>query len=156
MLYLVKSFCHYGADIGRHGFTVDLHPDVPELVADSKLEQDGIDRAIEVNAREWLDRCGFDYLTKDSEHAPRLGVHVRCTWGKWGPEHITVPGNACGLDLSTSPGCLFPGGVSLLPHNVDSLAQKYMISVVFFYLMESVYLQSRRWERGYKRPGSDE
>jgi hypothetical protein len=31
---------------------------------------------------------------------------IRVEWGEWGPEHISVPGNACALDIDESPmGC---------------------------------------------------
>lgn len=55
---------------------------------------------------------------------------VMMRWGEWGLENIAVPGNACGLDISDDPGAPLDGKL-LLPHNVDSLSQKYLLLIVF-------------------------
>lgn len=155
MIYCIQGLCHRtDIDMGRHGFCVSLHPCVPELVAKSGIDQAGTDRAVECYGRMWLDCAGFDRIFDpdncghgrgaslvpgpNARPAHRPGFDLRVTWGDWGPEHISVPGNACGLDLAASVGCVFPGGRILAPHNVDSLAQKYLLLMVFCSLAEHV------------------
>ena len=47
-----------------------------------------------------------------------------------GPEHITVPGNACGLDVDQGLGAPRDGKV-LQPHNIDSSNQVILLLTVF-------------------------
>jgi len=63
-------------------------------------------------------------------------------WGEWGPEHISVPGNACGLDLDD--GIWAPrGGRILLPHNVDSIAQSHLLLAVFLFFADVLVVRQR-------------
>lgn len=146
-MYLLRNFCHRtDIDMGVHGFCIDLHPDVPALVEASGIDQEHADTALSRICKLWLQRCGFKHYLHDGDDDRSVRCLVRIGWGEWGPEHISVPGNACGLDISDSCGCLFPGGRMLSPHNVDTLAQKYLLTTVFCFFVESIYLQSRAWE----------
>ncbi len=155
MIYAIRHLCHRtDIDMGRHGFAIDLHPSVPKLVTKSGLGQEHVDTYLERAGRTWLDAAGFNAVFDpdncgawadpkkppgpDAHPLYRPGMDLRVTWGEWGPEHITVPGNATGLDLGTDMGCLFRRGQSLAPHNVDSLAQKYLLLIVFTALAEQV------------------
>lgn len=91
------------------------------------------------------DNCSFDRdETKPlGPNACHLYVprEIRISWGEWGPEHITVPGNACGLDVEY--GYSFgapPGGKVLLPHNVDSIYQASLLIVVFLFFADTLIL----------------
>lgn len=67
---------------------------------------------------------------------------LRVTWGKWGAEHIIVPGNACGLDVNTA-GCFnLLKGMTLLPHNIDSWTQKQLLLIVFTEIAECVLMNN--------------
>lgn len=148
MIYAIRHLCHRtDIDMGRHGFTIDLHPSVPEAIAESGLTQEHVDTCLEGAGQMWLDAAGFSAVfdpdncgaRADSKLPPgpnahplyRPGMDLRVVWGKWGPEHISVPGNAAGLDLDRGCGCLFRRGQMLVPHNVDGLAQKYLLLIVF-------------------------
>ena len=67
---------------------------------------------------------------------------VRIVLGDWGLEHIAVPGNACGLDIWDDM-CAPDGGMSLLPHNVDSRMQCMALITVFTWFMHTASLNSR-------------
>lgn len=149
-MYLIRGFCHQrDMDMAAHSFLIDLSADIPAMVSRSGLTQENIDQHIETCGDHWLDACGydapFDYDGK-KERLYKARESIRVSWGKWGPEHITVPGNACGLDIDLSGGfgCLFPGGRSLHPHNLDGWQQKYLLTIVFTEIMENVALFSRR------------
>ncbi len=62
---------------------------------------------------------------------PLYGEHeIRVSWGTWGIEHITVPGNACGLDIDK--GYHSPrNGRILVPHNIDNFQQVILLLTVF-------------------------
>ncbi len=112
--------------------------------------------------RAWLDGCGFDQIFDPNEdpmdkwRSKNLGEkrklspearplyqpnsELRIQWGEWGPEHITVPGDACGLDIDRcypSP----PDGRALLPHNIDSIKQSMLLLVVFTWFAECLVLE---------------
>lgn len=96
------------------------------------------------------DNCGFD-RDKDKPPGPDArpmyepNRDLRVVWGKWGPEHITVPGSACGLGLDECCiGGPFMGGAGLTPHNVDSWSQKNLLLLTFLQLASSVIYCSRR------------
>jgi len=82
-----------------------------------------------------LDACGYSEISSFAEgdshrlfDATRGAIRIQ--WGDWGPEHITIPGNGCGLDLDD--GLHAPrGGRVLVPHNVDVLKQAYLLQLIF-------------------------
>ncbi len=142
--------------MGTSGFMVKLFPGFREMVAAYDLDQERVNNAIKSMGREWLDACGFD-ATYDPEESieSRLGIKkkekpgpnarplympneaIRVSWGEWGPEHITVPGNACGLDLDRGI-CAPRNGRALVPHNVDSPRQAMLLLIVFCWFAEAL------------------
>ena len=124
-----------------HGLVIQLSKQWKEEIALASLDQEKINDLIESKGRNWLDVCGYGQKTKwddgkDFLYNPR---DIRVTWGDWGPEHITVPGNACGLDIDYFPGG-FVDGMSLNPHNVDSMSQAYLLLIVFTNIAEYIVL----------------
>lgn len=116
-------------DIGRHGFCIYLHDKFKWLVSIGNIDQSCVNHVIEQLGIEWLNACGYqNYKPRD----------IRVSWGEWGPEHITVPGNACGLDIDHCALGNPLGGPALYPHNIDSWSQKQLLLIVFCYLVESL------------------
>jgi hypothetical protein len=159
-MYLIRGLCpRTDIDMGRHAFTIELPREWPALVEASEITQERVSEVVEREGADWLDACGYTEMydpdnygfEKDKNKPPgpnakRLydpHTSIRVSWGAWGPEHITVPGNACGLDLdhsSSSFGCFLRGGRMLLPHNIDSWHQKNLLLIVFTEFAESVVL----------------
>lgn len=155
-MYLIRHLCHRtGVFAGGHGFSVDLSPEFKDAVSVCDLDQEKINQRIATCGAEWLDAAGYgenydpdncghhrDRTKSPGPNAKRLyepRTSIRVQWGEWGPEHITVPGNACGLDIERGGFCgLFKGGAKLLPHNVDCLAQKYLLLIVFTEIAEDL------------------
>lgn len=159
-MYLIRSLCHRtDISMGRHGFIIDLHPSVKDMVAKSWIDQEKIETMLDRLGRIWLDRAGYDRIFDPDncgmdadEKAPpgpnarpayQPNKELRVDWGEWGLEHINVPGDACGLDIDRSSfGCAFKGGTRLVPHNMDSWSQKYLTLITFTEIMETlVYSQ---------------
>lgn len=147
MYYDIDGLCpRTDISMGGHGFCIKLYPEWRGLVAGRALTQENVTTAIGRLGRAWLDACGYDGVfdpdnsgfRKDSEKPPgpearpmyEPGRNLRVSWGEWGPEHISVPGDACGLDLDDSFGAPL-GGRTLSPHNVDSANQKLLLLIVF-------------------------
>lgn len=156
MYYDIDGLCpRLDLNMGRHGFCIKLYREWPRLVANRCLTQEEANTAIESLGRVWLDSCGYDSIfdpdncghEMDPKKPPGLDArpsyrpnhHLRVTWGEWGPEHITVPGNACGLDIGRAPGEP-PGGRTLLPHNIDSSRQKLLLLIVFTWFASDLSL----------------
>ncbi len=141
-MYLIRHFCHLSdRSMGAHDFAIELHPDFRDRVAKSGITQEIVDSIIQEDGKEWLKAAGYG--------SPLLIEKLRVKWGEWGPEHITVPGNSCGLDLEKRPSTVFRGGARLNPHNIDSLAQKYLLTIVFTELAVQATLYS------WKAPSND-
>lgn len=87
--------------MGAHDFSVDLHPDYKLAVDRSGLTGGRVDAMVQEQGRAWLDCAGF------STERVAPGSDLRVGWGRWGPEHITVPGNSCGLDILLSQVCQY-------------------------------------------------
>jgi hypothetical protein len=154
MFYAIRYLCHRtDITMGHHGFTIDLHPKTPEIIKSSGITQEYINTFLNNMGRGWLDAVGYDAIydpdnygyNADKKAPPGPNAHplygvdsLQVQWGEWGPEHISVPGNACGLDLDRSCGNVFPGGKSLVPHNVDSWRQKYLFLIMFTEIAELV------------------
>lgn len=122
--------------LGAHGFMIGFDPCVKDKVADSGLDQAKIDAKIDMYKTEWLESCGYN---------PRshCGLPIRVKWGQWGPEHISVPGNACGLDIDRSSLGNWLGGPCLQPHNIDNRDQKMLLLMIFTEIMDDVALFAR-------------
>jgi hypothetical protein len=145
--------------MGGHGFVIHLHLDFHKAVAVSDIQQEHVDRVLKAYGPEWLINTGHThYYDPGAYHDPwdfderrrkykipsdeaRLSEKLSVTWGEWGPEHITVPGNACGLDLDKgTSGCIFDDGVCLVPHNIDSWNQKMLLLLIFTWFAHAVGL----------------
>lgn len=161
-MYAIRYFCpRTDVQMGTHGFAIDLPADWPELVRRSGLNQEKVNQHIASCGRRWLDatghngmfdpdNCGFqaDKSLPPGPNARPTYSHreIQVIWGEWGAEHISVPGNACGLDITRDCcgfGSIFLGGRQLQPHNIDSWHQKNLLTIVFTELAESVLLFSR-------------
>lgn len=137
-MYHIKGLPHRTSiEMGVHGFTIDLSPQWKEMVAacenlNPTNGQNAINYLIRNAGEGWLTRAGYK--------RPLYGHRdILIQWGEWGPHHIIIPGNACGLDISDdSFGCIFSMGRSLRPHNIDSLHQKYLFLMIFTEIAESV------------------
>lgn len=135
--------------MGRHGFCIELSPAWKDMVAASGLSQDKVDRKIQTCGNDWLDSCGYGRHS-DADGTRRLydAMHaIRIQWGEWGPEHISVPGNACGLDIERQAfGAFIRDAAMLAPHNIDCWAQKQLLLIVFCSFAEDIVLFSRKTE----------
>lgn len=152
-MYLIRNLCHHDV-MGGHGFVVDLSREWRELVEFSRMTQEMVNNCIVNCGRQWLDAAGYTDTTDHGEgsrplYDPQFCLQVR--WGEWGPEHITIPGNACGLDIDRqSPWGMFDDGQVLLPHNVDFLQQKYLLLIIFTNIAELVVSMAK--ERATAEP----
>ncbi|KKM77793.1 hypothetical protein LCGC14_1366470 [marine sediment metagenome] len=129
--------------MGAWGFSIRLFPGFKEAVEKSGIDEDKAWKAVENMGRSWLDGCGFSKMFEYDDEKPRHmykpNRELRISWGEWGPEHITVPGNACGLDMCG--GIMKPkDGEILTPHNIDSMAQTMLLLVVFTWFAETIHL----------------
>jgi hypothetical protein len=138
MLYHIKGYNpQYGME--QSGFIIQLWPTWKEAVmaykpeSGCKLTQRGIDKAIERLSPSWLEGHGFRYTAALSTSS------IRASLGDWGLEHITVPGNACGLDMDDHAlDKPIGGGAVLLPHNVDSPQQASLLLTVFLWFADCI------------------
>lgn len=137
-LYHITNICpRTDIAMGRCGFTIHLFESWREAVKVSQLDQEKVDLLIHNMHRQWLDGCGFEKTVKRGPEYPVYSEHsIRVTWGEWGPEHITVPGDACGLDLDR--GLFSRESRRLSPHNVDRLNQVVLLLVVFTTIADCV------------------
>lgn len=156
VMYHIFGLCpRTDINMGRCGFGIKLYPHWKDAVEKSAITQKNINSAIESYHRAWLDGCGYDTMfdpeagplserkgTKPGLNArPLYDIHsIRVAWGEWGPEHIAVPGNACGLDISRGGLGAPMGGAVLEPHNIDSLAQQVLLLTVFTTIADHIIL----------------
>ena len=156
MFYSIEGLCpRRDMDMGGYGFSVNLWPSFREAVEKRGLTQENIDNAIQRMGRSWLDACGYDGMfdpdnfgfnaNRKKPPGPKArplyepNRDLRVKWGEWGPEHITVPGDACGLDIDRSIGSPRDGRV-LLPHNVDCWRQVQLLLIVFCWFASDLAL----------------
>lgn len=155
LFYHISDLCPDGR-MGGAGFAVKLWPSWKRAVADRALTQQDVNHAVESRGRAWLDGCGYDAkfdpdncgAFRDGSLPPgpqagylyEPGTSIRVSWGEWGPEHITIPGNACGLDLDVCGIGAPSGGRVLTPHNVDSILQAHLLLVVFLFFADTLVL----------------
>jgi hypothetical protein len=162
MVYHIYGLCpRTDIDMSRAGFGVKLWPAWRDAVRELNLDQRQVNTAVGRMGRAWLDGCGYGDIydpdncgfDRDKQRKPgpnakptyEPNLSLRVLWGEWGPEHITVPGNACGLDISSGFGCPM-GGKSLEPHNVDTIAQAHLLLVVFTWFADCVVLELQKRE----------
>ena len=169
MYYSIIGLCPSpDNDMGGHGFSIKLYPEWKNLVANSKLTQENVDGGIENMGREWLDACGFGAVYDPDQDCwqkqppgpnayelYRPGQDLRIRWGEWGSEHITVPGNACGLDIDRGIFCP-PNGRVLHPHNIDNWRQVNLLLVVFCWFAEFLCGEWEMNERSKRGSTQDE
>lgn len=151
MLYHIKGLCP------RCNFCISLWPAWRDEVARWGKTQTDINTGIKNMGRAWLDGCGYNSIfdpdnsgfDRDERKPPGPNARpmyepnsaLRVQWGEWGPEHITVPGDACGLDLDWDNFGAPRGGKVLVPHNVDSIAQAHLLLVVFTWFADCLILE---------------
>jgi hypothetical protein len=132
--------------MGAHGFSIELSPAWKDMVAACGLDQGKVDHKIQTCGNDWLDSCGYNRM---SSHDPTQRLYdarhaIRIQWGVWGPEHISVPGNACGLDIDSHAfGAFIRDARILTPHNIDCWSQKQCLLMAFCSFAEDVVLFSR-------------
>ncbi len=138
MYYTIFGLCpRDDITLGAHGFMIALSPEFKEAAARSGIGQERVDEDLDALHRKWLDACGYDSLwTPDDFDLDESGNPkteylygrdaILAKWGEWGVEHISIPGNACGLDIDRGID-----GMTLAPHNVDSWKQKNLLLIVF-------------------------
>lgn len=133
-MYKIQGWFPTVGQMGGCGFNIILTPQWKEAVSKSILNQDKIDSLINNIGERLLEGHGR------RKSYTNISCDLRVKWGEWGPEHITVPGDACGLDISTCTiGCK-EGEVILGPHNVDSISQASMILTLFLQIAEILEL----------------
>lgn len=155
-IYSIDCLCPTGG-LGGYGFVIHLSPEFKEAVKRSGINQESADHVIKTFGLEWLQKCGFsDYFdiencgyTKEQRELPSLETRplytyreIRIRWGEWGLEHISIPGNACGLDIGGNFGCVFENGQLLTPHNVDSWNQVNLLLIIFTWFAHSMTLEA--------------
>ena len=165
-MYIIRNLSpRTDIHVGAHGFCIELCKEWPELVRLSELTQEKVEHKILKMGAEWLDACGYDRMydpnnpgrearSRDmARMKPEVArgferLHgarsIRVQWGKWGIEHLDVPGNACGLDIDKGGMfSLLPGSAILQPHNIDCWSQKNLLLIVFTSIAEDVLIFSR-------------
>ena len=132
-MYIINYLCPREDNVmGGHGFSIELSPAFREAVALSGMTQEHVNHLIKENRGRWLKACGYN---------PDGLYRFDCSWGEWGPEHMSVPGNACGLDIDRCPvGRLADESVMLTPHNIDWWPQKQLLLIMFTELAYDVIL----------------
>lgn len=139
-MYKIKGWYPVRDQMSGCSFNIVLTQEWKDAVSQSGLNQEKIDNLIHNMGADILKNHGYGKIETD----PKFWLRVK--WGEWGCEHISVPGNACGLDIDTSYGFgVYEGEVSLSPHNVDSINQASMILTLFLKIAD--VLESEVWQR---------
>lgn len=141
-MYKLQGWCP-SQQMGGAGFNIILNEKWKEAVSNSAINQDRINNLVDNLGNHILQGHGRDAV---EEHLIKCRIRVK--WGDWGPEHITVPGNACGLDIDKSWISSGSEEVALTPHNIDSVYQASMLLTVFVKIAE--ILEGEVWERNKK------
>ena len=128
-MYRIIGWCPI-QEMNGAGFAIALKPEIKKAVKQSGIAQNEIDQWINTSGRMYLKHHGYDVGNGS------VGFYLRISWGEWGIEHITVPGNACGLDIDDSGLGIKEGEKALLPHNVDNLKQASLLLAVFTAIAE--------------------
>jgi hypothetical protein len=171
MMYHLRGICpRTDQSLGRCGFSILLYPAWRAAVEKSGLTQQIVSGVIQTYHRYWLDGCGYNAMFDPDQSpmakweernlgkTPKLGPNarplygpheIRVAWGEWGPEHISVPGNACGLDIDDSIGAP-RGGRELTPHNIDSFGQVMLLLTVFTFFADHVIAAAEEAKQAQK------
>lgn len=129
-MYKIKSWLPSRRPNGAAFFIV-LTDKFRKAVEKSKLTQENMDALIVNLGNAILSAHGYPEVDKNMSLC-----ELRVKWGEYGPEHISVPGNACGLDIDTHFVGQLPGEVALMPHNIDTVSQASMLLSIFIYIAE--------------------
>jgi hypothetical protein len=146
-LYHISNY-NPAPGMGSGGFNILLFPAWRDALRDYPypIGPKEINRVIEGLGRQWLDGHGYSQMTDYGDGPRRIWdarTSIRIGWGEWGPEHICVPGNACGLDIDRDSIWAPRGGTVLLPHNVDSVAQASLLLTIFLFFADTIVLDLR-------------
>lgn len=139
MLYHIVNFWPQEGMSGS-GFGIKLYPKWREAVAKSGRTQVNMDTMISKIGNSWLDGYGYTEPFVHEGETTRLYEARQCIrvrWGEWGPEHISVPGDACGLDICDAISAP-KGGSFLSPHNVDHIRQAGLLLTIFLYIADDL------------------
>lgn len=107
MYYSISGICpRTDIDMGRHGFSIHLHPKFKEQVAKSGITEKNVQDAIKNMGRYWLDACGYSAMYDPDNNGfganpkqklgPKAqslyepGYDLRISWGEWeiGRAHV--------------------------------------------------------------------
>lgn len=138
-MYRITGWFPKAGQMGGCGFAITLTQAWKEAVAKSELNQEKVDNLIDGYGKGILEGHGMNI--EDSH----VKYYFRISWGEWGTEHITVPGNACGLDIYEDGITWGENEVQLAPHNVDTISQASMILTLFLRIAE--FLEAEKWQR---------
>jgi len=147
------NYWHPRKGLDKAGFSIQLWPAWKrELAKVDFLNAKAAETYIERFGPEIIEHY-FSYIYKlweeekytKEERKFKAKCELMIRWGEWGPEHITVPGNACGLDIGYAPGGP-RDGKTLLPHNVDTLEQASALLEIFLFFADTVVLNRRATE----------
>lgn len=121
------------------GFTIELLPEWKERISKSEITADKAQNMINRFTPLWLENHGYN-----------LELHkygsIKFIWDDdWGIRSLSVPGNACGLDLGSGMG-LVNGGMALEPHNIDSLRQSSMLLTIFSQFADYLMMEKKQEE----------
>ena len=121
------------------GFSIELFPEWKERIIKSDLTFKKANNMINVFKDIWLENHGYDV------ELHKYGG-VRFMWDdEWGIRSLSVPGNACGLDLGTGIG-LVKGGMALEPHNIDTLRQASLLLTIFSQIADYLIMEKKMEE----------
>lgn len=142
-MYRIEGWSPSSGQMGGAGFSIALTPEWKEAVSKSYLDQDKINTLLINIGKSILNNHGHSI-----EDVRLMPCYIRVKWGEWGPEHITVPGNACGLDIDSECFCDIDEK-ALAPHNVDTINQASMILTIFVEI--STILRAETWLRNHNQ-----
>ena len=129
-MYKIKSWLPSQRPNGA-SFYIVLTDKFRQAVEKSNLTQENMDALIVNLGNAILSSHGYQEVDKNM-----LLCNLRVKWGEYGPEHISVPGSDCGLDIDTHFVGQLPGEVALMPHNIDTIRQASMLLSIFIYIAE--------------------
>ncbi len=133
MLYNIGQLNPRG-EMSGCGFSIELWPLWKKEIKRHKLTEEHAYNVIKNKGRMLLDGCGYDADFEFDGKTKKLyepDTALQINWGEWGPEHISVPGNACGLDIDVGGIGSPKDGATLDPHNIDNIRQVYLLLAVF-------------------------
>lgn len=124
MFYHISKY-NPSPGMSASGFNIELFPEFKNLVKEANISQEEANTAVANLSPIWLMNHGYDKTFYEGQIRVRMGV--------WGLEHISVPGNACGLDITNYSLGVLEGSALLAPHNVDSIKQASLLLTVFLW-----------------------